>query len=109
MFFKRRGLNPERAHLAQPNHSKFHAGLQLLCGNGHAVRRQILPQLRRVSKVNRAHPQLLRAFQIQFPVVNEQTFFRPALRHFERQTVDSFIGFPNAKIAGAEKSLKFPP
>ena len=57
---------------------------RLLSGNGHAVGRQLLPQLRRILKMNRTHPQLLRTLQIQFPVVNEQTFFRLALGHFER-------------------------
>jgi hypothetical protein len=57
---------------------------ELLPGNGHAVGLQILPQLRRVLKMNRAHPELPGALQIQRPVIYEQTFFRAALGHFER-------------------------
>src|ERR1700674_3186012 len=82
---------------------------KLLRGDHHAICRQILPQLRRVSKLNRTHPQGPRTFKIELPVVNEHTFFRLALCYFERDTIDFFIGFPDAKIARAEKSLKLAP
>ena len=100
-----------RAHLPSPTIPSSIYCLRHYYSRGdiHAVRRQIPPQLRRVLKMNRAHAQLPRALQIQFPVINEQTFVRAALGHFERQFIDSFIGFSNAKIAGTEKSLEFPP
>ena len=59
--------------------------------------------------MNRAHAQRPSALQIEFPVVDEHTFFRMALRDFEREPVDSFIGFTDAQIAGAEKGLKLTP
>src|SRR5258708_14269955 len=81
----------------------------LLSGHGHAVGLQILPQLRRTLKMNRTHPELPRALQIQCPVINEQTFFRAALGYFQSQTVDSLVGLPLAHEARAEKSFKLPP
>ena len=56
--------------------------------------------------MNRAHPELPRALQIQRPVIYEQTFFRTALGHLERQAVNSLVGFPYADKAGTEKSFK---
>ena len=47
--------------------------------NLYAIGREIPPQLRGILKMYRAHAQLLRAFQIQFAVVDEQTFFGLAL------------------------------
>src|ERR1017187_9127266 len=82
---------------------------KLLSGDGHAVGRQLLPQLGRVLEMNRTHAQLLRTLKIEFPVVNEQALFRLALGHFERHPVDSFIWLPDAQVARAEKSLKLPP
>src|ERR1700686_2849505 len=81
---------------------------ELLRGHGHAVGLQILAQLRRTLKLNRVHPKLPRAFQVQFPVIDEQTFLRAALRHFKRQAVDCFIGFPDADKAGTEKNMELP-
>jgi hypothetical protein len=81
---------------------------ELFPRHGHAVGLQILPQLRRILKMNRTHPELPRTLQIQCPVINEQTFFRAALGYIERQPVDSFIGFPDADKAGTEKNVKLP-
>ena len=47
----------------------------------------VLPQLRRILKMNRTHPELPRTLQIQLPVINEQTFFPAALYYFERHAV----------------------
>src|SRR6266478_10002188 len=82
---------------------------ELFPGHGHAVGPQILPQLRRILKMNRTHPELPRTLQIQCPVINEQTFFRAALGYFKRQTVDSLVGFPFTHKARAEESFKLPP
>jgi hypothetical protein len=104
-------LHHECAHLAEPNHSEFH----LLPPNyftATAITPLAANSCRNCAaslKLNRTHPQLQRALKIQFPVVNEQAFFRLALRHFKRQPVDSLIGFPDAKIARAEEGLKLPP
>jgi hypothetical protein len=55
-----------------------------------------MSQLSRVLEMNRAHVELLRAFQIQFPVVDEQTFVRAALRNFERKFIDALVRFSNS-------------
>src|SRR5580704_1598647 len=75
----------------------------------HAARYQIPPQLRCVLKVNCAHVQLLRALQIQFPVINEQTFVGTALSHFESQFIDALIGLSDSQIAGTKESLELTP
>ena len=68
-----------------------------------------MPQLRRILKMNCPHVKCLRTFQVQLPVVDEKAFFWLALRDFERQTINSRIGFPDAKKTRAKKSLKFTP
>ena len=65
--------------------------------------------MRGVLEMNCAHVHLPRAFQVQLAVVNKQTFVGIALRHFERQLVDSLFGFSHAQITGAEKRLELPP
>src|ERR1700730_4473568 len=88
--------------------SSIYAPQLRLC-NIHATCRQIPSQLRRVLEMNRAHAQLPRTFQIQLPVVNEQTFVGLPLGHFERQLVDPLFRLSDAQIAGTEKSLELAP
>src|SRR5579871_130993 len=75
----------------------------------HAIRDQIGTQLRGILKTNRGHAQLPRAFQVQLAIVNKEALFRAALRHFERQLIDAFVGLADSQIAGAEKSLELAP
>src|ERR1700733_11854435 len=74
--------------------------------NAHAACCQIFPQLHRILKMYRAHVHLMCALQIQLPVVNKKAFIGAALRDFERQLVNSFVGLPHTEIAGGEKRLE---
>src|ERR1700674_3013506 len=57
----------------------------------------------------RAHLQLPRTFQIQLPIVNEQTFVGISLGYFKRQFIDALFRLSDSQITGTEKSLELAP
>ena len=56
--------------------------------------------------MNRVHPQAPRAFQVQRPVIDENTLFRLALCDLQRHAKNHFFGLPGSKVTGAEENEK---
>src|SRR6266566_1953531 len=64
----------------------------------HAIFSKLRAQLFRVLVVNRIHPQAPRAFQVQRPVVDEETLFRRALCDLQRHAKDRFFGLSRPNV-----------
>jgi hypothetical protein len=54
--------------------------------------------------MNHVHAEAAGVFQVQGAVVNEDTFFRGPLGHFQSDTEDGFFGLAGVQVTGAEKS-----